>query len=143
VKALPASSPNSQKESTHFVSVKPAFPHRTVTTITSEHNLENLIPALSTFIRRTYPPPLSPKLPNTTDVFDLYKRLSIRLPSIDATGRTGYIDRIRATPAIPARGLVKEVPSHFDVVLVRTGDRNNPSTKGTYLEGACAAPKLS
>lgn len=137
VTTLPASSPISPKKSTHFVSVKPAAPHRNITTIIFEHKVENLIPALSTFIRRAYPPPLTPKLPDTTDVFDVYKRLSIQLPSIDATGRTGYIDRIRATPAIPAQGLTKEVPSHFDVVLVQTEDRNNPSTKGTYLEGAC------
>jgi hypothetical protein len=67
------------------------------------------------------------------DRFDLYKRLSIRHKPVPATCKVA-MDRIRATPEVPAHARVKAVPPHFDTVLVRT-EEVNEHTKGTFLEG--------
>ena len=118
---------------THFLSVKPGFPHCDLNTITTLHKAENFAAALKTFIRRIYPPPAVPILPNSVDRFNLYKRLSIRHKPVPAT-RNGTVDRIRATPEVPAYARIKAVPAHFDTVLVRT-EEVNEHTRGTYLEG--------
>jgi hypothetical protein len=124
---------DSDEASIHFLSVKPGFPHRDLNTIITLHKAVNFTAALKTFIRRTYPPPAVPILPNSLDRFDLYKRLSIRHKACPAT-RKVTVDRIRATPEVPAHARHKAVPAHFDTVLVRT-EEVNEHTKGTYLEG--------
>ena len=69
------------------------------------------------------------------DLFDVFKRLSIHLHDIPATGRINTLQRIRAVPLIP--GLRKDSTASFDIVLVRTeGEARNEVTKGTYLAGA-------
>ena len=46
------------------------------------------------------------------------------------------MERVRATPSVPATDRLKAVPAHFDIVLVREVDANeNQHTRGTYLEG--------
>jgi hypothetical protein len=120
--------------SVHFLSVKPGFPHCDLNTITTLHKADNFTEALKTFIRRSYPPPAVPILPNSVDRFNLYKRLSIRHKPVPAT-RNVTVDRIRATPEVPAHArLTKAIPARFDTVLVRT-EEVNEHTKGTYLEG--------
>ena len=119
--------------SIHFLSVKPGFPHCDLNTITTLHKADNFTAALNTFIRRVHPPPELPVLPNSLDRFDLYKRLSIRHKPVPAT-RNVTVDRIRATPEVPAHARSKAVPAHFDTVLVRT-EEVNEHTRGTYLEG--------
>ena len=119
--------------SIHFLSVKPGFPHCDLNTITTLHKADNFTAALNTFIRRVHPPPELPVLPNSLDRFDLYKRLSIRHKPVPAT-RNVTVDRIRATPEVPAHARLKAVPAHFDTVLVRT-EEVNEHTRGTYLEG--------
>jgi hypothetical protein len=116
-----------------LLSVKPGFPHCDINTITNLHKADNFPAALKTFIRRVHPPPAVPILPNSVDHFDLYKRLSIRHKPVPAT-RNVTVDRIRATPEVPAHARLKAVPAHFDTVLVRT-EEVNEHTKGTYLEG--------
>ena len=77
-----------------------------------------------------------PILPNHIDHFDLYKRITILRPSNPAAGFPKSMDRLRATPSVPANGRSKAVPAHFDTVLVRVADANeNQHTKGTWLEG--------
>ena len=125
--------PGCQDWGDHFLSVKPGFPHRDLNTITTLHKAENFTAALTTFIRRIYPPPADPILPNSADRFNLYKRLSIRHKPVLAT-RNVTMDRIRATPEVPAHVRLKAVPAHFDTVLVRTEEVNEHTT-GTFLEG--------
>ena len=67
------------------------------------------------------------------DRFNLYKRLSIRQNPVPAT-RNVSVDRIHATPEVPAHAQLKAVPAHFDTVLVQT-EEENEHTRGTYLEG--------
>ena len=120
----------------YTLAVKPGFPSLRIQTITSDYHAIDFIDCLSTFIRRLYPPPSLPILPNAVDFFDLFKRLTITRTSLPATGSTHFVDRIRTTPIIPAeRSKTKSTPAHFDTVLVRTEDMDNPHTKGTWLEG--------
>ncbi|KAF8970183.1 hypothetical protein BDZ97DRAFT_1652882, partial [Flammula alnicola] len=121
---------------TPSISVKPAFPRTTINALNTQFKAASFIPTLTTYIRRRIPPPALPLLPNSADRFDVYKRISIVRPSNPATGFPKSVDRLRATPHVPAKGRSKAVPAHFDTVLVRVGDANeNQHTKGTYLEG--------
>jgi hypothetical protein len=123
-------------DSSHSVSVKPAYPHISLSTITTEFKATGFLPALTTYIRRTYPPPALPMLPNTADHFDVYKRINVTQPGLSAVGRQGFVDRIRATPNISGRGRLSDVPAHFDLALIRVDDEStNEATKGTFLEG--------
>jgi hypothetical protein len=122
--------------STHSVAINPAFPHTDFNTLTTHFKAINFIPALSTFIRRLIPPPLLPVLPTRVDRFDIYKRITICRPSNPAAGFPKSVDRLRAMPAVPAKGRSKRVPAHFDIVLVHVADAGeNQHTKGTRLEG--------
>jgi Plavaka transposase len=122
---------------THSVAIKPAYPHISVSTITSDFKATGFLSALTNYIRRAYPPPALPLFPTTVDHFDAYKRLNILQPSFAAVGQEGFVDRIRATPAVNGHGRLNNVPAHFDTVLIRVEDELiNESTKGTCLEGA-------
>ena len=121
----------------HLVSVKPAYPHLGPSTITTDFKATGFLSALTTYIRRAYPPPALPLFPTTTDRFDVYKRVNIAQPSLAAVGCEAFVDRIRATPVVGGRGRLSDVPAHFDMALIQVEDeRNNQATKGTYLEGA-------
>ena len=122
--------------STHSVAIKPAYPHTDIITLTTHFKATKFIPALSTFIRRLIPPPAFPVLPNNVDRFDAYKRITILQPSNPSAIFPTSVDRLRATPLVPAKGRCKAVPAHFDVALVQEADANeNQHTRGTYLEG--------
>jgi hypothetical protein len=122
--------------SSHSVSIKPAYPHQSLSTITTEFKATGFLPALTTYIRRTYPPPALPMFPNTADHFDVYKRVNVARPSLTAVGRQAFIDRIRATPGVSGRGRLTDVPAHFDMAHIRVEDEmTNEATKGSYLEG--------
>jgi hypothetical protein len=128
--------PISKSTTTHSVSVKPAYPHVSLSTITTDFKATGFLPALKTYIRRAYPPPALPLFPTTADRFDVYKRVNISQPSVAAVGREAFLDRIRATPAVNSRGRLNDVPEHFDMALIRAEDEeNNENTKGTFLEG--------
>ena len=122
--------------STHSVAIKPAFPHMDLNTLATDFKATNFIPALSTFICRLVSSPLLSVLPNNIDRFDVYKRITILQPSNPAAGFPKSVDRLRATPSVPAHGRSKAVPAHFDTVLVHVADASeNQHTKGTWLEG--------
>ena len=122
----------------HSVSVKPAYPHLPLSTITTDFKASGFLPALTTYIRRAYPPPALPLYPTRADHFDVYKRVNIAQPPLAAVGQQRFLDRIRATPAVSGRGRLNDVPAHFDMALIRAEDEgDNEATKGTYLEGKC------
>ncbi|KAJ7052173.1 hypothetical protein C8F01DRAFT_998440 [Mycena amicta] len=66
--------------------------------------------------------------------FPVYKRVTISIPPVIQVSRLPISDPIRATRAIPARGLKKESPAHFDTILAR---KNTPASipKRLSLEG--------
>ena len=120
----------------HSVSGKPAYPHVGLSTITTDFKAPGFLSALTTYIRRAYPPPSLPLFPNTADHFDVYKRVNISQPALPAVGHKAFMERIRTTPAVTGRGRLNDVPAHFDMALIRAEEeRNNEATKGTFLEG--------
>lgn len=128
----------STRQLRYTLAAKPGFPSLRIHTIKSDFHATNFVDCLSTFIRRLYPPPSIPILPNTVDYFNLYKRLTISRTSLPGAGSSTYTDRIRTTPKFTAelgRSKTKSTPEHFDTVLVRTEEVDNPHTKGTWLEG--------
>ncbi|GLB46021.1 putative zn-finger domain-containing protein, partial [Lyophyllum shimeji] len=128
--------PRSTSKPTHTLSVNPGFPQVNIPTISTRFKAPDFIHLLTSFIRRFYPLPQDPVLPNATDRFDLFKILSIRLPDLPAVGRTNGLDRIRCTPMVPATLGKPESGAHFDTVLVRTEDElDNEVTRGTALHG--------
>ncbi|GLB43997.1 putative zn-finger domain-containing protein [Lyophyllum shimeji] len=130
----PASQPSGLPS--HVISVRPGFPNVDLITIVKNFKATNFLSALTIFIRRAYPPPLTPLLPNTLDRFDLYRVLSVRLPDLMAVGRREHRCRIRATPFLQGLSSASDTPARFDTVLVRDENENeNRHTKGTYLEG--------
>jgi hypothetical protein len=104
--------------SRHFLALKPPFPHTDLNTLITQFKAINFTSALSTYIRRLIPPPTLPVLPNLVDRFDIYKRITVFQPSNSAAGFPKSVDRLRATPSVPAKGRFKAVPAHFDTVLV-------------------------
>ena len=121
---------------THSVSVKPAFAHISLSTITTYFEATCFLPALKNYIQCAYPPLSLPLFPTTANRFNIYKRLNISQPSLTAVGQESFIDQIRATPAVKGHGHLNDVPEHFDMALIQLEDeRNNEATKGTYLEG--------
>jgi Plavaka transposase len=129
---------SSDPAASHIIAKKPGFPHYDLATITTDFHAVDFLPLLTTFIRRAYPPPKTPVLPNNVDRFDLYKILSIRLPNLATVNRVGHLDRIRATPLVKGRAGRQDTNAHFDTILVRTGDSqgtDNEATRGTFLQG--------
>jgi len=117
--------------------MKPAFPHIDVNALAARFQATIFIPTLSTYIRRLIPPPALPILPNLVDRFNVYKQITILQPSNPAAGFPKPVDRLRATPSVPAKGRSKSVPAHFDTVLVQVADGDeNQHTERTCLEGA-------
>lgn len=126
----------SQLTPTHVISAKPGFPHRNIATITTDFKAPNFLALLMTFIRRAYPLPQTPVLPNAADHFDMYKVLSICLPDLPAAGRYNYIDKIWAIPLIKGPFGKPDKVAHLDTVLVSTVEEaENIATCGTFLEG--------
>ena len=120
----------------YTLATKPGFPSLRIESIKSDFHAFKFLDCLSTYIRRLYPPPSIPVLPNTVDYFNLFKRLTISRTTLSAAGSSRLVNRIRTTPSInPGHSKAKSTTAHFDTVLVRTDDMNNPHTKGTWLEG--------
>ena len=121
---------------THSVSVKPAYAHINLSTITIDFKATGFLPALKTYIWCAYPPPALPLFPTTANHFDVYKQLNTSQPSLTTVGQETFIDWIRATPAVKGCGHLNDVPEHFDMAFIQSEDeRDNKATKGTYLEG--------
>jgi hypothetical protein len=129
---------SSDPPASHIIAKKPGFPHYDLATIITDFHGVDVLPLLTTFICRAYPPPKNPVLPNNIDHFDLYRILSIRLPNLAVVNRVGHLDRIRATPLVKGRAGRQNTNAHFDTILVRTGDSretDNEATRGTFLQG--------
>jgi hypothetical protein len=99
------------------VAKRPAFANTSVLTLTTKFGALDFIPALSTFLR-TYPH-LHNITPSEHDRFDLFKQITITLPSnrylADSIWR---VNRIRTAPAIEARGRIQAKAAQFDTALV-------------------------
>ena len=127
---------SSSTQKSHSVSVKPAYPHIGLSTITTDFKATGFLPALTTYIWCACTPLALPLLPTIADGFNVYKQVNIAQPSLAAVGQQAFVDRIRTTPAVSGCGRLSDVPAHFDMALIRAEDEgSNEATKGTYLDG--------
>ncbi|KAI0683325.1 hypothetical protein BC835DRAFT_1423408 [Cytidiella melzeri] len=118
-----------------LLALKPGFPALTVDKISTSF-APNFLHSLRIYLQRTNLPPRSHTPPNTCDLFNAYKRMTLVLPDIPSVGRYNCKVRIRALPFTPGCAGRKAKPSYFQTVLVRVpDDRENPNTAGTVLEG--------
>jgi hypothetical protein len=120
---------------THLIAAKPTFPNISVKTIISDFKASLFLPTLTSYLRHSNPPPLTFIFPTDSDHFDAYARVSIRLPSVPATGTQNHLHRIRATPGTAPRSGRHPPQAHFDTVLVRTPDEPHGNNVGAQLNG--------
>ncbi|KAL0062695.1 hypothetical protein AAF712_010390 [Marasmius tenuissimus] len=106
--------------------------------IIRDHNATGFLPALTQFLRQHD----CLLIPNEYDRFNLYKRVTTRLPLIPYAGKNNLLNVIRSTPPVPAYGRHEAQLPHLDFVLVRTGEQNI-HTDGTVLKGAQFTPSQS
>ncbi|KAF5328932.1 hypothetical protein D9758_016819 [Tetrapyrgos nigripes] len=95
-------------------------------------NASRFLHALQTFLQKHS----CPIVPTALDRYDLYKQVSVRLPTIPYASKNDLVNIIRSAPPVPARGRRPAQPAHLDFALVRTGEVN-PVTDRTVLQGTC------
>lgn len=103
---------------------------RQASQIIEEHNAHWFLEAVHTFIAARG----SPIIPQDFDGFDLFKRLTLILPTIDQADPHNLKNTVRACPPVPAHGRTQAQPAQLDFALICTGERND-KMKGTALEG--------
>jgi len=95
---------------------KPSFPNRSVQQLIMAHGATDIVHAVSQYLKDHAPH--SRITPTEYDHFDVYKRITADLPSVQRLTDNTIRDVIRATPAVKAKGRIKAEPAHFDCVLV-------------------------
>ena len=100
--------------------------------IIHDHNATQFMPAVQAFLNKDS----SPITAHLFDGFDLYKRITVRLPNIPQANANSLVDVIRATPPVPAHNRAPAEPPCLDFALIRTGERND-KTDATALRGMC------
>ncbi|KAJ7477594.1 hypothetical protein FB451DRAFT_1032957 [Mycena latifolia] len=95
-------------------------------------NAQQFLPAVATFLRKH----ASHYIPQPFDRFDLYKRITITLPSIPQVSDLKRRNVVRASPPVAAVPNTRQhgERAYQDFALVRTGEAN-AVTDGTALEG--------
>ncbi|KAJ6572664.1 hypothetical protein B0H10DRAFT_2237407 [Mycena sp. CBHHK59/15] len=95
-------------------------------------NAQEFLPAIATYLRKNS----SLFIPQPFDHFDLFKRITITLPSIQEVSDFKLKNIVRASPPVAAVTGTRNHGEHSyqDFALIRTGERN-PVTDGTAFEG--------
>ncbi|KAJ7105367.1 hypothetical protein C8R44DRAFT_943376 [Mycena epipterygia] len=98
-------------------------------------NAQQFLPVVATYVRK-HPGCPSHFIPQPFDRFDLYKRITITLPSIREVSDLKRRNVVRASPPVAAVPGTRNhgERAYQDFALVRTGERN-AVTDGTALEG--------
>lgn len=125
------SGPNGTVSLYHLAKVAP-YPNMTVAHLIDTYDVPQFIPALRTYFESHH----IAGTPSDRDRFPVYTQLTVRLPHHDAIDDKKRLNRIWATPAIPATTGFNGRLAHFDTALIKTstGDEN-PATAGTGLHG--------
>ncbi|KIK08109.1 hypothetical protein K443DRAFT_85406, partial [Laccaria amethystina LaAM-08-1] len=98
------------------------------------HNATQFIPAVQAFLNKHS----SPITVQPFDGFDLYKRITIRLPNIPQANPNNLVNIVQAAPPVPAHNRTPAEPPYLDFALIRTGEQND-KTDATALKGLCIA----
>ncbi|KAG6822740.1 hypothetical protein H0H92_012739, partial [Tricholoma furcatifolium] len=111
------------------------FRNVTVDQLVTEFGAVDFIPALTTFLRTTFP--RTSIFPNQFDTFNLYKQIIItHLPNL-YLGSHQVTSRIRTTPHIEAIGHKLETPAHFDTAFIIANTEEYRARGG--VTGLCVA----
>ncbi|OCH84147.1 hypothetical protein OBBRIDRAFT_808451 [Obba rivulosa] len=106
----------------------------TASDVMAGQNTAWFLSTLKTFVHCHGAPPSFE--PHEFDGFNLFSRITFRLPEIPATGLRHLHNVVRAAPPSKPEPAMRKLaqPAQLDFALIRTGEAN-PATKGTPLEG--------
>ncbi|KAJ6540406.1 hypothetical protein B0H19DRAFT_1313055 [Mycena capillaripes] len=113
---VPVSALNVSAITSYTIAKSPASCNVTVAYLQMQHGAVDIIPALTAFLKRTFKS--SPILPGPFDRFDTYNKITLHLPRNRYLSDQHRTNRIRAVPAVPAKGRLLGSPSLFDTALV-------------------------
>ncbi|KAJ7614490.1 hypothetical protein FB45DRAFT_1110243 [Roridomyces roridus] len=117
------------------IAKKAPFPRVSVVTLEGEYGAMDFLHHLETFLdSRSI---LPRRFHDISATFAVYKGVVIKIPPSTRVSTKTTDDRIRAVRAVPARGLKKAVPQHFDTVLAYKEPPRTPATNRS-LEGMFA-----
>ncbi|KAJ6611845.1 hypothetical protein B0H10DRAFT_1808681, partial [Mycena sp. CBHHK59/15] len=115
--AVAVASPSTAVSAVAYTIAKcPATLNVSVAHLQTTHGAVDIIPALTTFLKLNFKS--SPIIPRQFDHFDLYNQVSPHLPPNHYLSDQSRTSRIRAIPAVPAKGRSRGTPASFDTALV-------------------------
>jgi hypothetical protein len=103
---------------TYHLAKKSPLPRVTVSKLESDYGAVDFIPALTAYLKIVIPS-RSFISPSHADRFDVFKQIVVDQPPNYFLGDERHRDRIRATPAVPARGRKAAVAAHFDPAFIK------------------------
>lgn len=119
---------------TYHLAKHPGYPHTPLSTLATHFHAHDFLPALSTFLilgGRS----ATARLLNEQTRFDLYKRVTFSLQTIQQIDNKVTLDVVRATPFVPRRGRTPATPAHFDTVLIHySPDAQETGVKGEMIQ---------
>jgi hypothetical protein len=117
---------------TYHLAKHPAFPNTPLSILATEFHVPDFLPAVVAFMKRT--PSRGQAVLTEHTRFDVYKRVTFSLQSIQRIEARDTKDVVRATPYVPRRGQAPAIPAHFDTVLVHfTPDAQETGVKGQLV----------
>ncbi|KAJ6533437.1 Zn-finger domain-containing protein [Mycena vulgaris] len=100
----------------YSIAKSPASENVTVGYLQTVHGAEDIIPALSAFLKKYFKPSMT--TPGPYDRFDIFNQISVHLPRNRYLSDQARSSRIRAVPAVPRKGRSAGSPAVFDTALV-------------------------
>lgn len=105
------------------------FPNFSIDKIRRMFHAYDFLPAVITFVKTNIPG--ATLIPHENMKFNLYKRISFLLHSIQQIDSSPVRDFISATPELPSNGRKRAIPARFDTALVHfTPDAQETGAKG-------------
>ena len=105
------------------------FPQVPLQFLIDKHGCYDIVTAVATYLHQNIP--TCEVTPTNADLVDVYKRISMSLPSPQQLTEDTQQDVIRATPSIPSSQTKPGEPEHFDTVLVH----DSPDAEDIGLTG--------
>lgn len=114
---------------TYHLAKHPGFPNTSLTTLTTQFHAPDFLSAITIFLSAIHKPEHVLLTEDTR--FDLYKRVTFSLPSIQQIDDAQITDVVHAMPFVPCQGRTPATPAHFDMVLVHyIPDAQDTGVKG-------------
>ncbi|KAJ6603507.1 Zn-finger domain-containing protein [Mycena vulgaris] len=108
----------------YSIAKSPASENVTIGYLQTVHGAEDIIPALSAFLKMYFKPSMT--TPGPYDRFDIFNQISVHLPRNRYLSDQARSSRIRAVPAVPRKGRSAGSPAVFDTALVIEDPPHSP-----------------